>query len=274
MTAPAPARLVSLSAGTVLGFPPGEVVDAAAAAGFGAVGLRWKQPGMPAASAPRVRRQVEAAGLTVLDVEVVRLRPGVPVASFAPLVDVAAELGARFLLAVSHHPEPDRTADELAALADRCGGTGVRVALEAMRFTAVPTFRAAAALLRGLARPDVVICLDPLHLQRGGETPEVLREDGARIGYVQLCDAPLRHPGDAGDLDALAEEARHHRLHPGEGELPLVEMLAAVPATMPCTVEVQDDREAGVDARRRARRAMDATRRVLDRAAGITPRTS
>lgn len=275
MTAPAPERLVSLSAGTVLGFPADEVFEAAAAAGFGAVGLRWEQPGMPVPSAPRVRRAAAAAGVSVLDLEVVRLRPGVPLAASRPLVDVAAELGARFLLAVSHHPEPAHTADELATVAEWCAGTGAVVALEAMRFTAVPTVRTAAALLRGLGRADVVLCVDPLHLHRGGETPAVLREDGGvRIGYVQLCDAPLAPPGPPDDVEALAEEARHHRLFPGEGELPLAEMLAAVPADLPCTVEVQNDGWAGVDARGRAQRAMQSARRVLDRAAGVPVPTS
>jgi sugar phosphate isomerase/epimerase len=259
---------VSLAAGTVLGFPPDEVIDAAAAAGFGGVGLRWEQPGVPTAAVDDVRRAVDVSGLVLLDVEVVRLQPGVPVDSFRPLVDVAAALGARFLLAVSHHPEPARTADELAAVADWCAGTGVTVAVEPMRFTAVPTFRGASALLRDLGRDDIVVLVDPLHLHRGGETPAVLSEPGcAPIGYAQLCDALLTPPGAPDDLEALAHEARHARLFPGDGELPLADMLAALPADLPCAVEVQNDGWARVDARGRAREALRTARRVLEKAA-------
>jgi sugar phosphate isomerase/epimerase len=270
-----PSRLLSLAAGTVLGFPPAAVIDAAAAAGFGGVGLRWQQPGLPDPRVDDVRSTIDASGLVLLDLEVVRLQPGVPVGSFRPLADVAAVLGARFLLAVSHHPDPARTADELAAVADWCAGSGVTVAVEPMRFTAVPTFRAASALVRGLGRDDVVVLVDPLHLHRGGETPAVLTEPGsAPIGYAQLCDALLAPPGVPDDLDALAHEARHARLFPGDGELPLADMLAALPADLPCTVEVQNDGWAGVDARGRAREAMRTARRVLDRVAGSPARGS
>lgn len=263
-----PHRLVSLAAGTVLGSPPDEVVDAAEEAGFGGVGLRWEQPGVPTPSVDAVRRAVEARGLVLLDLEVVRLQPGIPVDSFRPLAEVAAQLGARFLLAVSHHPAPARTADELATIAEWCAGTGVTVAVEPMRFTTVPTFRAASALVRDLGRDDVVVLVDPLHLHRGGETPAVLTEPGsAPIGYAQLCDALLAPPGAPDDLEALAHEARHARLFPGEGDLPLAAMLAAVPADLPCTVEVQNDGWARVDARGRAREAMRTARRVLDQAA-------
>ena len=275
MPAAAPSRLVSLAAGTVLGSPPGEVIGAAAAAGFGGVGLRWEQPGVPAASVAEVRRAVDGAGLVLLDLEVVRLQPEVPVESLRPLVDVAAALGARFLLAVSHHPEPARTADELGRIAGWCDGSGVTVAVEPMRFTTVPTFRAASALVRDLGRDDVVVLVDPLHLQRGGETPAVLTEPGAAaIGYAQLCDALLTPPGAPEDLEALAHEARHARLFPGEGELPLTDMLAALPADLPCTVEVQNDGWSGVDARGRAHEAMRTARLVLDQAAGFPAHAS
>ena len=269
-----PDRLLSLSAGTVLGVPAPEVIEAAAGAGFAGLGLRWEQPGVPTPPVPAVRRSIDAAGLVLLDLEVVRLHPGVPVAAFRPLVDVAAELGARFLLVVSHHPEAARTAEELATIAGWCAGTAVTVALEPMRFTSVPTVRAASALVGGTGRTDLVVLVDALHLHRGGEAPADLAACDAPIGYVQLCDAPLQAPGATDDADALAEEARHHRLFPGDGELPLADLLAALPADLPCTVEVQNDEWAAVDAGRRARHAMTTARRVLDRAVDSPARTT
>jgi sugar phosphate isomerase/epimerase len=63
----------------------------------------------------------------------------------------------------------------------------------------------------------------------------MLREvPAAALGSVQLCDAPLRDPGDA----ALADEARAGRLFPGEGGLPLRDYLDALPCGMPMGVEV------------------------------------
>ena len=73
--------------------------------------------------------------------------------------------------------------------------------------------------------------------------------DPALLSYLQICDAPLSPPrglratdplprgqhADAGD-DAVLE-ARARRLLPGEGELPLAEMLRALPSGLPVSVE-------------------------------------
>ena len=73
--------------------------------------------------------------------------------------------------------------------------------------------------------------------------------DPALLGYLQLCDAPAAPPhgiggagpdaarpaGQRGD-DAVLE-ARTGRLLPGEGELPLAELLGALPDSLPVSAE-------------------------------------
>ncbi|MFW3169279.1 sugar phosphate isomerase/epimerase family protein [Geodermatophilus sp. CPCC 206100] len=255
-------RVVSLSAGTVLDATPEEALAAAAAAGFDAFGTRWDPERLPRAAIGPLRRRVDDSGLALLDLEVVRLGPGVPVPDHRPWADVAAELGARFLLVVSSHDDPARAADELATLAGWCAPAGVTVALEFMRFTAVPTLRAAGELVRAAGGAGLTVLVDVLHLQRGGESADDLTAPGAPpVGYLQLCDAPAAPPGD---LAALAAEARHGRLFPGEGELPLADVLAALPADLPVCVEVQSDSwSRQLDVPARARRARDSVRDLL-----------
>jgi len=261
---PTTRRLVSLSAGTVLDATPTEAAKAAAAAGFDGMGLRWDPDRTPLSALPALRRTIETHGLTLLDLEVVRLRPGVPVSAHRALVDVAGELGARFLLVVSDHPNASRTRNELSVLAGWAESAGVRVAVEFMRFTAVPTLAAANALVRAVDSPHVCVLVDALHLQRGGDQPSSLTPaDLASVGYVQLCDAPRAFPGGPNDLGALAHEARHSRLLPGEGQLPLTDLLGVLAADLPCCVEVQSDHWAGVDVGRRAQLAMDSVWQVL-----------
>jgi sugar phosphate isomerase/epimerase len=264
VTGPAPARLLSLSAGTVLDAAPEAALDAAAAAGFGGFGIRWDPARLPPSRLPALRQRIGSSGLALLDLEVVRLRPDVPVTAHRAWAETAAELGARFLLAVSHHESPDRTVEELCTLADWCSPSGVTVALEFMRFTAVPSFRSASELLRRAARPGLTVLVDALHLQRGGETAaDLTAADAGPVGYVQVCDAPRAAPGAPGDLGALADEARHGRLFPGAGELPLTDLLGVLPADLPCCVEVQSDAWSGVDVGERARYAMASTRALL-----------
>ena len=82
------------------------------------------------------------------------------------------------------------------------------------------------------------VLVDALHVQRCGVPLAALRAvDPALISYVQLCDAPLAAPG-AGPASADAvHEARAARLLPGEGQLPLRELLAALPDGIPVAVE-------------------------------------
>lgn len=250
--------LLSLAAGSVLDAGPAGTLRAAADAGYRAAGLRLDPRATTQATAAVLRRTADDLGLSVLDLEVVRLGPDRPMDDHLRLLDLAATLGARFLLTVSTHPDPADTTAELARLCAAARGGPTRIALEFMRFTQVGTFEDAL----GVLPDDATVLVDALHLARSGGTPAELAVAGHRIGYLQLCDAPLDAPGD------MATEARHHRLPPGTGDLPLAGLLAAAPPGLPLSVEVQSDRLARYAPTDRARHLLDATRRVL---AGLRP---
>lgn len=267
--------VISLAAGTVLDADPGVAIDAAAGAGFDAVGVRFAAPPGDAALA-RLGEQVRSAGLQVLDVEVARLREPVEPAEFGWLIDAAGALGARFVLAVSDDPDPARTARALQQLADHAEPLGVSIALEFMAFTAVRTLAAAAQLVTAAGRDNLAVLVDVLHLARsGGSVDDVRGRLGERIGYLQLCDAPRIGPSGP---DGLADEARHRRLLPGEGELPVLETLSVLRERLellPLSVEVQSDQLARTHTPgERARAAMRATRAVLDRVIASTPESA
>ena len=64
----------------------------------------------------------------------------------------------------------------------------------------------------------------------------------------------------------LIDEARHHRLPPGDGELPLVELLDALDGDVTFTVEVQsDDLQRVYPPDERARLLAEAANRLLAR---------
>ena len=97
---------------TLLGVSPPDLVTVAAAAGFDAVGLRispatdgerpWPvSPGSPML-AETVRRCADT-GITVLDVEAVRL--GARAVDYGPVLEAAAELGARYVNAICDDPD-------------------------------------------------------------------------------------------------------------------------------------------------------------------------
>ena len=228
-------RPLSLAPASVADLSAAEVVECAAAAGFSQVGVR---PTDVVSDVPAVAEALRRTGVELLEFEYVRIVPGPLADEQLRTVDAAAALGARFLLVVSDDPDRGATAAKLAALVERLAGAATTLALEFMAFTQVRRLADAVAIARQV--PGVTVLPDPLHLVRTGDAvDELAATDPGLIGYAQLCDAPAVPA--ATDPAALAEEARHRRLPPGHGSLPLVGFLAALPDGVPVSVEVQSD---------------------------------
>jgi len=263
--------LLSLAAGTVLDADPAAVLDAAASAGYQAAGLRLDPATTSLRDATRLRRRADDLGLAVLDLEVVRLQPDQRLDQHLHLVDLAEELGAQFLLTVSQHEDETATVSDLQRLDEATRGLDVRVALEFMRFTAVPTLGAALAMLDRAGTEGFVVLVDALHLYRsGGSERDLAHVPGGRLGYVQVCDGPLVGPSRDAEL---SWEARHDRLAPGTGGLPLTDFLAAVAPGTPVSVEVQSDVMATqLSPTQRATHLLTATRNLLASVPGRTAR--
>ena len=246
----APRRPLSLAALTALDVSPPDLVRFAAAAGFDRVGALRLTPtrdgrGHPMLGEAPLRRQTAAAlrdtGLEVLDVEVFRLRPGTSAAEAEPLLAAGAELGAGFLLTTVEDPEPVRRAEVFAALCALARDHGLRCMVEPMVFSRVRTPAEALALLDAAGADDAGVLVDTLHLARAGATPADL--DGvpaARLPYLQLCDAASAEPAtlDEAGIGRAVAEAVGSRLPPGEGVLPLREVLARYPADAAVSLEV------------------------------------
>lgn len=231
-------RMLSLAAATAPAASRTDLIHNAAAATFDAVGLRFDLDPPTGAELRSLRSALDLTGLTLLDAEVVRIGTH-DAPTISVVIEAAAELGAHHLLAVSDIDDNGATIAALAQLSERARVVGVRVVVEFMRFTGIRTLQQACEIVEATGDPTIGVLVDPLHLARSGGHPSQLAAvDHARLAYVQLCDAPAQAP--AGGPDALIEEARHSRLLPGSGELPLDELLQAVPL-VPISVEVHDD---------------------------------
>lgn len=100
-----------------------------------------------------------------------------------------------------------------------------------------------------------------MHLMRSGSgASELAAVDPGRIGYAQLNDTTLRPR-----MDNYLEEAMFERLVPGEGDLPLRDILAALPADIVIEIEVPQRSLAlaGVSPIERLRPCVEAARRLL-----------
>ncbi len=261
----------SLAHLTMIDASPLELIDAAAAGGFDAIGLRIAapQPGDVLAhpvigNAPLIREmevRLAASGVQVWDVEVVWLAAHTAVGDLAPMLELGQRLGARHLLVCGNDPEQARLEANLAALAELAGRHDLGIVFEFMPFVATRTLAQAAETLSRIGQPNARLLIDALHLSRsGGSIADLAAIDKALCPYVHLCDARGPRPRDT---DALRAEARSGRFYPGLGDLPLADFLRAFPARTPVAVEAPCAEYNALSFVERGRIAGAATRALL-----------
>jgi sugar phosphate isomerase/epimerase len=243
--------------------PPLDFVRLAGEIGYAAVGLRLHpafqgapfytlRPG--SAEMRSVKAALRQAGVVVYDIEFVVVDEAFEASALLPVLESAGELGARRLSVCGDDPERARFVDNLTTLAALAGEFGLSVDLEIMPWRRIGTLAAAVAAAEATRRANVGILIDALHLSRSGAAPADLENvPKGLIRSVQLCDAVAQRPADNAGLVA---EARGGRLLPGEGALPLQDLLGAVPPEARLSVEVPN---AGRPARRHAQALFDAT---------------
>ena len=254
-------HLLSLASGVLPEFSPEQTAAAAVAAGWRAVGL-WVEPATWTVATTRaVRDRLGDGGLRVLDVEVIWIKPGPLDADHLRILDIGAAVGAENVLVVSSDPDMPATAAKLVALVEHARGTDLRVALEFAAFTDVHSLDDALAVLARPELADASVLVDPLHFAPTGGTPAALAVvPVSRFAYAQFCDAPAHGP-HPGNKAAIIHEAVDLRLLPGDGELPLRELLDALPDALPLSVELRSKalRDGYPDAAERARAVLEAT---------------
>jgi sugar phosphate isomerase/epimerase len=263
-------RPISLAHLTVLDTTPPELVTVAAAAGFRAIGIRLTATpsvGVPPYTEQILRegpllretlRRLDDTGVSVLDTEFLRFEPEHPIGIPEGFLEVSARLGARNVLVMSAEPEEARTLERFCELCDRAAGYGLNVGLEFAIYTGVRTLAHAAQTVARSKRPNASVLIDALHFSRSGGMPaHVASVDPSLLRYAQICDAGPDMPGP-GDTPALIREARTGRLLPGEGVLPLADLVAALPETATLAIEAPCRATAHLPALERARRAYQA----------------
>ena len=108
-----------------------------------------------------------------------------------------------------------------------------------------------------------MICIDPLHLARSGGSPaDVAALDAKYFPYAQISDGILE-PGEPNPA-LFGKLGLGTRAMPGEGTLPLRELLAALPPDTPLSVELPHSLAPnGASARDWAKTTLERTRNFL-----------
>jgi sugar phosphate isomerase/epimerase len=261
--------MLSLAHLTVLDAHPLDLIDAALAGGFDALGLRIVAPMATDRIIPvigdeplirAIEERLDVTGRRIFDIEAVWLMPHTDVAGLEPALALGSRLGAKYLLVIGNDPDPSRFIVHFSELCDLAASYGIGIALEPIPYVELATPSRALALLKSSGKPTAKLLIDALHLYRSGTTTADLAGiDASWFPYIHLCDATGTPPLP----DELRAEGRGGRLYPGEGELPLGAFLRAFPADIPIGVEAPCARYAHLPVLERVRICGAATRALL-----------
>lgn len=272
-----------LHAGTLRRASVAEKCAAAGAGGFRAITLypedvtRARAAGL---SLRDLRALIADHGLVLADLDPLlrwlpgeEIPPGVPAATEAEFYAIAEAVGARSLSVAQGFGtklDLDRAAEALAGVCDRAREHGLLVTLEYLPWSGIPDARTALTIVERSGRANATLMFDSWHTFRGPTDDAQLEViPGARIGSIQLNDAPAEPAGD------LVTETLNARLLPGEGAIPLVRwirLLDRIGSRAPIGVEVFSQALDALPPVEVGRRCGAAVRRVLASARQPEPR--
>jgi sugar phosphate isomerase/epimerase len=250
---------------------PPEAIDLAAGIGCAHVGLRIA-PAMPGGDfAPLItdrallaatRRRMADTGVSIFDVEIIRITPEFRLEDTKGFLETCGALGARAILVAGDDPDQPRLIANFAAFAAAAAPYGLSANLEFMPWTTTRDCRTARDIVTAAGASNGRVLVDALHFARSGSTlADIQSLPRALIDYVQICDAPAGIPAT---LEGMLHTARHARLLPGEGGIDLSGLFAALPGDAPVSIEIPHDvRKAELGVAAWSRLATERTRAFL-----------
>lgn len=260
---------------------PLESIRIAAAVGYDHLGLRIHPTAAADAPSPLLgdkalladcRRLLNDTGLSVTEVESWMIRRDFNFTRSAEAMEAAASLGTPRLIAVADLKgaiDQAEIEDAFARFAEMAAGFGLAVDFEPIAHRAAGTLDEALAVVRAGGAHGAGLILDMLHIDRMGIPVERLAAvDRALLHNIHLCDAP---PAPQ-DIETMIRHSAFDRDLPGEGALPLLDYLGALPRDRPLSIEIPMARLVEtVPSEERARRCLAASRRLVEEidAAGI-----
>ena len=257
-------RLISIAAGVSpeLEADPCTFVEIAAEAGWKGTGVWFDPSTWTDKTTMGIKKRVDDADLTVVDMEVIRMGPKGDCGE--RLIEAASIIGAKNILTISNFDSMEATAERLNELCLLANPSGIRVCIEFMRFTSVRSLADALRVIELVEQDNAGILVDLIHVFRSGTTYEQIRAvDPILLPYAQWCDAQAEP--DGWSTKELIRDAVDGREIPGEGQLPVNEFETLFNALVPFSVEVRSKklRDAFPDFTERAIHLLSATKAAV-----------
>jgi len=191
-------------------------------------GLTYPTP-IAAAMKQEVRRALIDNGVALDGIEFFPLTADVDFELYRPALALGAELGARRAVTHVFIEDDALVVERLGRFCELAEAEGMKVSSEFCPLTrGNPSLARATWLVDQVGRDSFGIGVDALHVVRSGATAaDIAKLPPRYFGIVQICDAQGAHVSSDYIKDV------HNREVPGQGDLPLHDLLSAVPAAMP-----------------------------------------
>jgi sugar phosphate isomerase/epimerase len=253
---------------------PLDYVEAAAAAGYRHVGLRLnRSPGLPfrpvvgnAQLIKEMKAALASEGLAVFDIYSFYLQPDTDVAAFRPTIELGAEFGAKYLVTMGADSEWSRQRDNFVRICEIAASHDLVCILEPAVIRPLASLAQAERLIAESGCANTAICVDPLNFARAGDRAADLRcVDRRLLPYAQICDGIIGP--DEPNPALLGRMSPNQRCLLGKGMVPLDDILDALPAGLPLSIELPPpgDRATGADAAQWAGLVLEDAQRYLGR---------
>lgn len=236
---------VSIAFLTIPDVDPVKSIQIAHKTGFQKAGIRL-MPALrgereyPLLSSKSVLAEVLAilagTGISVGEVELVRIGAGFKKENYFPLFEVSQQLGARDVTVIIDDSDFSRAADSFSMLCESAQQYGLFLNLEPIPWTALRDLREAITIVQLCRQKNAGILIDAFHFYRRHTNLDLIGSiPPSWLRIVQICDAPRKF---IPDKNSIRTEARTARLFPGEGEFDLTSFLKAFPDRATISIEV------------------------------------
>jgi sugar phosphate isomerase/epimerase len=257
----------------VFGMAPLDYIETAAKLGCTDIGMSTKPViGLPEIfpqwslhDNPTLVKDVKAAvahhGLGIAVAEGFFVLPNADVSMFAADLDLLADIGAKRATICVFETDRTRAFDQMGKFAELAAARGMGSQVEFVPGMGIGDLPTSLAAIEHIGRKDFGVVIDSMHLFRSGSTAaDVAAMAPEAIGHIQLCDV-LWKVGPEGH----GAEAGSERLCPGEGELPLADLVAVLPKDRVIGLEIPMKKRtlAGESAESRLGPCVEATRALL-----------
>src|SRR5262249_20323250 len=212
----------------------------------------------------QMKARLADAGLAVFDIYSFYLEPGTDVAAFIPAIELGAELGAKYLVTMGADPDWSRQRENFARICEIAARSDLVCIVEPAVIRPLASFAQAQRLLREAGRANVAICVDPLNFARAGDRAAQLRAaEPGLFPYAQICDGIIAP--DEPNPALLGRMSAHRRCLLGEGNVPLADILDALPRGLPLSIELPPPGDSAIAAADWAKLVLDDARAYLSR---------